>query len=419
MILPGSTYTIRQGDTLKTIAARAYGDESLWTRIAQANVPSQGKQFIFDPTIFPVGDIIIIPRISERKKISSIIGSEDRDETVMSIDAAGFPIEILRAKIYTSVDTVSDSLEVEYVWNPGENTKLDGATRPYSYSDISGRIGKTRLFGGMLFDVNAQFSGQGRIKTLTAFSYAKNAVDSDVIAPFQYNDVTLEEILKIQLERFFISVFIDEPVPEKFDRVTANKGEKIFKFLTKLTIQRGVLITSTPEGDIRVLKVKTSGSIGVIEEGKTQIVQDGGWQSVFSGQKRFRYYTAFGSSPAIGEEGITLVDTSITAPRFMSFKAENATEGNIDQILDWKRSKTSGDSMTFRLPVIGWYGPDNKLWRKNTILTLKSETMFIPDGYDLLIAGVEYSYTTAGKTAVLHLKPPQTYTKEKIPEPWL
>lgn len=35
--IKGDTYIIKPGDTLATIAERAYGDENLWTRIAEAN----------------------------------------------------------------------------------------------------------------------------------------------------------------------------------------------------------------------------------------------------------------------------------------------------------------------------------------------------------------------------------------------
>jgi prophage tail gpP-like protein len=420
MIQPGSQYTIQPADTLKTIAARAYGDESLWTKIADANPSSSVLRIVVNPYTFPIGETIYIPELPDRqRRISAVVSPEDQNKTKMTISVYDYPVEILRAKIYTSIDTMADSMMVEYVWNPGENPGLDIFTQPFRYATIDAKIGQTKLISAAIFDVKTRFSDQGRVKILSSFSYAKHAVDSSVIEPYQYSSVTLEEILKIQLERFNIFIFMDVPVVEPFERVTANKGDTIFNFLSKLTTQRGVLITSMPDGNLRVLKVPTTDSIGVIEEGKTQIVQSGGWQSAFSGQNRFKSYTAFGNSPALAGKGKTLVDDEMIVPRFHSFPADDATEGNIQQILEWKRSKMAGDSMTFRLPVIGWYGPDNKLWQKNTIVTVKSETMFIPDGYDLLIVGVEYSYTTAGKTATLHLKPPQTYTKEKIPEPWL
>jgi nucleoid-associated protein YgaU len=34
---PARTYVVRRGDTLRGIAARVYGDESLWRRIYRAN----------------------------------------------------------------------------------------------------------------------------------------------------------------------------------------------------------------------------------------------------------------------------------------------------------------------------------------------------------------------------------------------
>ena len=69
-------------------------------------------------------------------------------------------------------------------------------------------------------------------------------------------------------------------------------------------------------------------------------------------------------------------------------------------------------------PVSSWYGPDGKLWRENTIVTVKSPTMFVPNGFDFLIRSVEYEFTTEGATAKLGLVPPQVFTGDPIDEPW-
>lgn len=54
-------YTIRAGDTLQSIALRAYGDSSRWTEIANAN-GMRGSRYLSDGRTLSVGDTILVPR---------------------------------------------------------------------------------------------------------------------------------------------------------------------------------------------------------------------------------------------------------------------------------------------------------------------------------------------------------------------
>lgn len=58
-IMPNTAYQIEPGDTLQSIALRAYGDRELWTHIWEAN-----KDRIPDPDKLQIGMIIWIPRLS-------------------------------------------------------------------------------------------------------------------------------------------------------------------------------------------------------------------------------------------------------------------------------------------------------------------------------------------------------------------
>lgn len=50
-IISGSEYTVQQGDTLYSIAQRAYGDVSQWIVIAHANqIPKPGQK-LYLPSI--------------------------------------------------------------------------------------------------------------------------------------------------------------------------------------------------------------------------------------------------------------------------------------------------------------------------------------------------------------------------------
>jgi len=54
---PGTDYTVRRGDTLARLAARAYGDPAAWPRLLAAN----SDQLADPDAIFP-GQVLHIPR---------------------------------------------------------------------------------------------------------------------------------------------------------------------------------------------------------------------------------------------------------------------------------------------------------------------------------------------------------------------
>jgi len=54
-IKPGSTYKVKKGDTLSTIAKAAYGTKGSWKKLYQAN------KALTDPDVVPVGTQIVIP----------------------------------------------------------------------------------------------------------------------------------------------------------------------------------------------------------------------------------------------------------------------------------------------------------------------------------------------------------------------
>ena len=68
--IPGKQYTIQDENSLSQIAARAYGDETLWPRIWSAN------QFILrsgDPNLIFPGEVISIPVLPEREKLKEAV----------------------------------------------------------------------------------------------------------------------------------------------------------------------------------------------------------------------------------------------------------------------------------------------------------------------------------------------------------
>ena len=76
---PGSNYTVQQGDTLSSIAQRAYGDANQWQTIY--NYPANKQVIGPDPNHIHPGEVLYIPPITQTNKnctVTSPIGLNAR-----------------------------------------------------------------------------------------------------------------------------------------------------------------------------------------------------------------------------------------------------------------------------------------------------------------------------------------------------
>lgn len=416
--IQGKNYIVVSGDTLSSIAQKAYGDATKWPIIWKANQLSKKSD---DPdTVFP-GDTFFIPfdPDSERASINSIktamAGKPDNDLTVI---IGKTQIRPLSARIIKSMDNGIFGWSANIEWISGQDLDLDENLLPYKFPKASIFIGKTLLVNGFLYGSNPSLSGDGNVVEVTGYGPMADVADSTVRPPYEENNVTLINRIKTVLSAFGMSLQVQEGLNTggPFKRVTVSETEKALKHLLSLSAQRGVLLTSTPEGGALLTKANTeSKSFGTISEGEHGAQ---GFSGMFDGRKVFSTYKAIGQSPGLFSKSAIAKDPNIARSRFMTFVADETISGEMQKLADWKRSKQFANAMKIALPVEGWYAPNNELWQENTKITLISKTLFIPNGFDFLIPKVEFILDGNGKQTVLSLAPPQVYSGEEIGYPW-
>jgi prophage tail gpP-like protein len=327
------------------------------------------------------------------------------------------------------MDTCADAWIGRFAWDPGADPLLDIATRPYSYAPAAAYIGNELLVNGRLYNVEPELTDQGRVKTVTGFSYTVDAVDSHVRPPYERSNVTLEKIANDMCKALSIQAIFEVETGGKFARTTGHESDSIFVHLSKLATERGILITCTPTGNMLFWRAKTdSKPVGTLEEGKQGVIE---WKGQFDGRKRFHAYHCItagmkvGAVPGWGKPGtvkkgpstITEIDPGVPLSRFLSFRADDTTPGNILDAARWRKNRQIIDALTQTLPVTGWYAPNGKLWEPNTTVTVVSATLGVPRGYDFLIRAVEFMLEER-REAVLHLIPPAAYTGKDLSDIW-
>lgn len=417
--IPGKQYIVQDEDTLSQIAQRAYGDAQYWPRIFQANqsnLKSDNPDTIFPGTVI---NIPVIPEVDQLKNnvTSNLNISNEKNKLTILID--GIEIKTESVRLLTAMDNIANGWTAVMPWTPGENPELDEKTKPFSYAPASVFIGNELITSGLLYTVEPTETPSGIVKILEGWTFTADIIDSTLKPPYEKKDFTFLQILTDIVIQFGISVFSELDPSElggKFDRVTVSETESVGNFLLKLATQRGLLIGATPSGNILISKTTTDLTpVAVIEAGQQGTTE---FKARFDGRERFNAYRLLGRSPLGNKVGIAN-DNAVPRSRFRTFTADETIEGDIEKAAQWKRSKTLAQALNIPLPVDSWFSNNGNLWKENTIVTVKSDVLSIPDGFDFLIRSAEFIEQNDSQSAILNIVPPQAYTGEELVEPWL
>jgi len=406
---PGKEYTVQDENSLSQVSLRAYGDATLWPRIWNAN---QTVLRSGDPDIIFPGEVLVIPRLPERAAQKSPLANKSPDEITLTIDGLEIPTESFR--LLRTMDTAADQYTAVIAWEPGLLPELDKRVLPFTYPSSTVHIGKELMLTGALYTPNPKLSSRGTTIDLLGYSATIDIVDSTLRPPYEENNVDLKQRAHTLIKPLGLDIVFDVDPGGQFSRVTATETDKIFTHLNKLAGQRALLISSTPEGAVLFTKARPGRSVGTIEEGQLPVQELSG---VFNGRQRFNIIRLIGQSPAGNKVG-QAQDKRVPKSRFLTFRADEVISGEIDEAARWRRSKQLVDALTMPFPVNGWFDPRGRLWRENTLVTLVSRTLHVPQGFDFLIRSVEYTQDGSGQRAILNLIPPQAYTGEELVDPW-
>jgi prophage tail gpP-like protein len=407
---PGSQYTVQYGDTLTALAQRAYGQASKWQLIYSANVLRSGNP----DRIYP-GEVFNIPTDPDQAKAQAQYASRQlqgkkREEATFTI--AGKEVPIVTMRTLDAVDNLVSSWIIETDWIPGHDSAFDQATLPRKYPSSEIYIGSVLIGTGKLYTPKNKYTVDGRSKVLECFSLTADIEDSTLFPPYEFSG-KLSAIAKKISSGLSITAPSDEG--PAFDLVVATRSETKGDFLKRLAQQRGLLATTDEQGNLVFMRAVKSAPVGTIAEDETMVTE---WEGAFDGRKFFNLYRAVGQSGDPDEIKSTAQDPVVPGTRQMTFSAGDVDAGQIPITAKWKRNHTYSESLSFPFPVRDWYDPQGTLWRKGTMVTVKSTTMGTPNGYTFYIKQVEYVLDGQGRRTTLSLVPIEALTGDDLKDPW-
>ncbi len=415
---PGSTYTVVKDDQLRLIAAQAYGRQDLWRRIFAANQTTLKSG---DPNLIFPGEVLIIPGDPVLDEIKEDLNKDrfsNKDRDKFTVLLGGEELTLRNGSLVLTMDTVADGATSSMAWLPGKDKALDKKLLPYTYPKALVYLGNELQLTGFMYAPTFDLGPNASAVTIEMWSKTADFIDSMLKPPYEVQNNTVLQRADTLARNVSIRAILDDGVQDggKFDRMTAGPTETNFAHIQKYAAQRSLLLSSTPSGNLLLTKAKVkSKSIGTLQEEEFNVQK---YTIKFDGRKRFNTYKAIGQSPGGVSKTQVSKDDKVPRSRFFTFKANDTTQGDQKNAADWRRNQEFAKTMTIPIPVSSWYGPDGKLWKPNTIVTVVSKTLFVPNGFDFLIRQVEYNFDDNGTDAILSLVPPQAYTNEKIVDPW-
>lgn len=412
----GKQWVADQDTDLEAIAEEVYGDRTKAKMIWGAN-KSRTTSTVYK------GESLIIPGSVLAPLI--LPGKSPNDLTVIVSDTE---LRLTGCRVVRTMDTGADGWSGVLPWNPGENPAIDEATKPYGYQRSSVYIGGVLQVNGHLYTVSPSLTTRGRVKELMGYSHTVDMVDSHVQPPYERNNVTLESLAKEMMHHRGITAVFETPSGGAFARTTGHESDTVFSHLSKLGTERGLLVSNTAQGDMLFHRAKIDGTpVGTLREGEPGVLE---WKATYDGRKRFNAYKCISAGAQIAQNlwgetagtsippvTFTEIDPQVPLSRFMSFRADDTTPGNVQIAARWRKNKQFVEAMTFGLPVDSWYAPNGKLWETNTLVTIVSLTLGVPQGFTFLIRQVEFILEDK-QYVVLQLVPPSAYTGKDIGEVW-
>lgn len=399
-----TTYNSITGDTFATVSRKMYGSESDSALVASAN-PG-----VVEP--IPVGSVLVIPdQPSAPQNLTSLAPEEGVVITINGYRFRTWSVVRLTRSI-DSVDTLDVSTPALDIFN----------FKPFGYDSMEVSEGGENLFKGTMVSVDPTISAKSR--TLSLSGYSLPGVLNDCTAPaslfpLEFNSLKLSAIAAKLLSPFGLSAVFESDEGAVFDRVAINSNKNVLSFLTELAKQRGLIISSAPNGELLFQKsVSTGLAVATLEEGLQPLVSVA---SSFNPQGYYSHVTGIEpSSIGIGGGKHTVKNPLLTGVlRPFNFNVDDVVYGGLQAAVEAKAGRMFGDMVTYTAKVASWRAPNGNLWKPNTLLKLTAPSVFIEDPYVFLIKRIVFTRSANAESATLSLTLPGAYSGE-IPTslPW-
>lgn len=406
-------WKVVKGDTVRKIAAQAYGDSSKWYLIWRASNFASGR-----PNLLYKGEIAVCPELPDDIRPEyELSGEIDQKEITLAVAGQLFSgwegVTITR-----SIDTCADAFALTAPFDP-DRKEMREQFRPFGYQNCMLYIGKEKILMGNIEKIEPVISENDVIITVQGRSLTGFLVDCYAEATgHEFTGRTLGGIAEWFCNLYGISIETPDGDTDAIAETRIEPGQKVFEYLNQLAQGKGMLLSSDSGDNLIIRRSKPEGkSVAAIVEGESPFL---GGSGSYDGTQRFSRYKVLLQQDGNPDIEGTVEDMGIPCYR-PKVEVGTDVDGKDAKIAaKWRRTMALAESVGLSVSVSGWRAPGGKIWNKSDPITLKAPSLMIYRESPFTVAGVTLRIDeTQGRVADLRLVLPQTYTTD-MPEayPW-
>jgi prophage tail gpP-like protein len=329
------------------------------------------------------------------------------NECTLTIDGKAYG-GWLRVEVQRSIEQIAGGYVLQLT------SRYPGADAPVQLREglaCEVRLGTDLVISGYIDEYETDDTSTSSSVRVSGRDKTADLVDcSAIYKTGQWRGVRLQQIVADVAKPFGIKVVVDSSTNtgEVFKRFALEEGEKAFDAIDRACRLRGVLVTSTPDGNLLLTTASTVSSGVRLVEG----VNMTRFNSKHSWKERHSEIILKGQVPGDDEEyaeaaahlKASAKDAEISRYRPLVVMAEHGTSTkSLAERAAWEVKVRMGRGKRGGCTVVGWRtgrdGQEGPLWQPNTLVQVSSPRMGLD--MELLIIGCSYQLTEQGRMTEL------------------
>lgn len=320
----------------------------------------------------------------------------------------------LSARVTRSLEQIASSFQLELTERTGGDTAL-----PVIRGGVACRVdlqGEAVITG--FVDEVGLTVGDSSAMTVAGRSRAGDLVDCTAEHPSgRWTNTELATIARDLCKPFSVSV--SAPATPPFAAFALEQGESVFAALERLARYRGLLVTSTAQGNIVIGSAGVRRVPAVLDDNNVLKAE-----SRVSMTERFSAYTVKGQQAGdddntpedSAQASASSKDAGVWRHRPLTVIAEEQADlASLQTRADWERAVRAGRSKRLNVTVQGWR-VNGVLWQPNHLVQVRLPRLRINE--TLLIVSVTHALSSqSGTVTELQLCPRVAYDVLAEPEP--
>ncbi|NBB17558.1 hypothetical protein GVN21_19525 [Caulobacter sp. SLTY] len=249
---------------------------------------------------------------------------------------------------------------------------------------------------------------------ITGVEKTTDLVDCSAIhTPGSWKKRKLEQIATDLAAPFGITVTAKADTGAAFPTFALNQGETVFEAINRMARLRGVLVVSTPDGDVELIHP------GKTPAGYTLAVGDNIEDITFTNRHadRFSEYLLKGyGADAKSRPKATAKDAGVARYRpLLIIEDGEASQGSLAARAKFEATVRAGRGQQVKVTCSGWRAASGELFRPDRLVPVRARQVGVEG--ELLLYSVTYRFDESGRRAELALAPKEAFSLEPIPAP--